>query len=51
MVIKNKMKVKFKYGSHDYPFNFWIGCHRFSEGCKNCYMFNEQKRRTIELCP
>ena len=38
----------FKYGSHDEPFNFWMGCHKFSEGCKNCYMFIAQKRRTID---
>ena len=30
---------------HDYSFNFWIGCHRLSEGCKNCYMFLAQGRR------
>ena len=30
---------------HDYSFNFWVGCHRLSEGCKNCYMFLAQERR------
>ena len=41
---------------HDYSFNFWIGCHRLSEGCKNCYMFLAQSRRPwtnpneVKLC-
>jgi protein gp37 len=33
--------------AHDYSFNFWVGCQRFSEGCKNCYMFLRQKARKI----
>jgi len=28
--------------AHDYPFNFWVGCQKYSEGCKNCYMFLNQ---------
>jgi len=32
---------------HDYSHNFWIGCHKFSEGCKNCYMFHAQHRRGV----
>jgi len=33
---------------HDYSFNFWIGCHKYSEGCKNCYMYHAQTRRGID---
>lgn|GEM_PF-493498 len=33
---------------HDYSFNFWIGCHKISEGCKNCYMFHAQNRRGVD---
>ena len=44
----NRVSQKFKYGSHDEPFNFWMGCRKFSEGCQNCYMFIEQKRRTLD---
>ena len=33
---------------HDYSFNFWIGCRQCSEGCQNCYMFLQQKRRGID---
>jgi len=32
-------------GQHDYTHNFWIGCHKVSEGCKNCYMFVAQTNR------
>jgi len=32
-------------GQHDYTHNFWLGCHKVSEGCKNCYMFVAQNRR------
>jgi protein gp37 len=41
---------------HDYSFNFWIGCHRMSEGCKKCYMFLAQGGRPwsnpneVKLC-
>ena len=28
----------------DYSWNPWRGCHKVSQGCKNCYMFREQKR-------
>jgi protein gp37 len=31
--------------SHDYSFNFWIGCKKLSEGCKNCFMFLRQTQR------
>jgi protein gp37 len=47
----NRVSQKFKsgqHGQHDHSFNFWIGCHKFSEGCQNCYMFIAQKRRTID---
>lgn len=43
-----KTKKKCKSKQHDHSFNFWIGCHRFSEGCQNCYMFIAQERRTID---
>ena len=39
---------KFNAPQHDYSFNFWIGCRRFSEGCKNCYMFYAQQRRGLD---
>jgi len=32
---------------HDYSHNFWIGCHKFTEGCRNCYMFHVQRRREL----
>ena len=28
----------------NYSWNPWRGCHKVSAGCKNCYMFREQKR-------
>ena len=28
----------------DHTINFWQGCHKVSEGCKNCYMFRDKKR-------
>lgn len=28
----------------DHTWNPWRGCHKISTGCKNCYMFREQKR-------
>lgn len=28
----------------DHTWNPWYGCHKVSAGCKNCYMFREQKR-------
>ena len=28
----------------NYSWNPWRGCHKVSQGCKNCYMFREQKR-------
>ena len=28
----------------DHTWNPWRGCHKISAGCKNCYMFREQKR-------
>jgi protein gp37 len=40
--------TKFHATQHDFSFNFWVGCHRISEGCKNCYMFLEQQRRGID---
>ena len=32
---------------HDYSHNFWIGCHKCSEGCKYCYMFLAQEPRNV----
>jgi protein gp37 len=31
--------IKYHRDEHDYTFNFWRGCHKIHEGCKNCYMF------------
>lgn len=28
----------------DHTWNPWQGCHKISEGCKNCYMFRDKKR-------
>ena len=28
----------------DHTWNPWRGCHKVSSGCKNCYMYREQKR-------
>lgn len=28
--------------------NPWHGCHRYSEGCKNCYMFSFDAKRDID---
>ena len=28
----------------DATWNPWQGCHKVSEGCKNCYMFRDKKR-------
>ncbi len=28
----------------EYTWNPWSGCHKVSEGCKNCYMFREKAR-------
>lgn len=28
----------------DHTWNPWRGCHKVSAGCKNCYMFRDQKR-------
>lgn len=28
----------------DATWNPWRGCHKVSQGCKNCYMFRDQKR-------
>ncbi len=25
--------------------NPWHGCHKYSEGCENCYMFYQDKER------
>lgn len=32
----------------DYSHNFWIGCHKISDGCKFCYMYREQGARGID---
>lgn len=31
-----------------YMYNPWHGCHRFSEACKNCYVFHFDKKRNID---
>ena len=28
----------------DHTWNPWQGCHKVSDGCKNCYMFRDKKR-------
>lgn len=28
--------------------NPWHGCHKYSEGCKNCYMFSFDKERKVD---
>ena len=28
----------------DHSWNPWVGCHPVSEGCRNCYMYREQRR-------
>jgi protein gp37 len=28
----------------DHSWNPWMGCHKVSSGCKNCYMFREQNQ-------
>jgi protein gp37 len=33
---------EYNSSQHDYSFNFWLGCKKFSEGCQNCYMFVAQ---------
>lgn len=38
------METKSGIGWTDYSINFWIGCRKVSEACKNCYMFREMKR-------
>ncbi len=35
---------KTKISWTDYTWNPWRGCHKVSAGCKNCYMFRDQKR-------
>ena len=30
---------KYHREQHDYTFNFWRGCHKVHEGCKNCYAY------------
>lgn len=41
-VEENKM-AETKIAWADYSWNPWYGCHKVSQGCKNCYMFREQK--------
>lgn len=33
-----------KIPMYDSSHNFWTGCTKISEGCKNCYMFRAKKR-------
>lgn len=28
----------------DFSWNCWQGCHKVSDGCKNCYMYTDKKR-------
>jgi protein gp37 len=35
------MNSKIEWTNHTW--NPWYGCHKVSQGCKNCYMFREQK--------
>ena len=28
----------------DYTVNFWWGCHKIVEACRNCYMFRDSPR-------
>jgi protein gp37 len=37
-----------RHKEHDETFNFWIGCQKISEGCRNCYMYVQQKKRGID---
>lgn len=36
------LRTKIKWTDHSW--NPWTGCHKKSAGCKNCYMFDEQRR-------
>lgn len=38
------MGTKTNIGWCDKTWNPWMGCHKVSQGCWNCYMFAEQKR-------
>ena len=29
-------------------YNPWHGCHKYSEGCRNCYMFYFDSKRGID---
>jgi protein gp37 len=38
--MSNKTKIQWTDGT----VNFWSGCKKVSEGCKNCYMFRDKER-------
>lgn len=42
-----------KYNSiqHDYSFNFWRGCHKFTEECANCYMYLSRLNKLLGKDP
>ena len=41
--ITGGMMAETKIEWADYSWNPWYGCHKVSQGCKNCYMFREQR--------
>jgi protein gp37 len=43
-----KVRIPRHHNQHDHTFNFWVGCQKLSEGCKNCYMYVLQTVRTID---
>ena len=36
------------YDIHNYTHNFWMGCRRYSDGCKNCHMWLMQAERGVD---
>ena len=36
---------KRNYDIHNFTHNFWMGCRRYSDGCKNCHMWLRQAER------
>jgi len=39
---------KRNYDIHNYTHNFWMGCRRYSDGCKNCHMWLMQSQRGVD---
>jgi len=33
---------------HNYTHNFWLGCRKFTEGCKNCHMWIAQSGHGVD---